>query len=436
MVTLLVGLAACDARTGQAAQPVTRSEADALAAAEKGQFGFISAASDGNIGPVNVVCRAPLWRRGTDLLNAGRFYISDVVGDDDPKVLQANYAYAASYNATILAHPSFPHPDVCRLAGPGEQSSSIQELALWEGSEPVLKIDGPTRNLHDAARRGSLAELEQWLMATMDVDRPDDFGLSALAWAVLRNRADHVQVLLQAGANPLPDRPLQEEQAPLWLAARLDRPDLFNTLADRIDPVPEWSVGMILAATSAGSAEILDCMLKGRHEPVSHEWLSSQAGGPGAEATRRVLDAWQADLCWNVPIPANAQVHVVSAYESADNGLITVRVGEQDRPVVLALSASRRVTWMIEAAPGARIVGILGRGYEQPSVMNAPSGVPVVLNDITRRCTRESVGPYPSRPGSELDELSKRVAHTIRRPVASAQAIYAADVFVIGRNRR
>lgn len=244
LLSLFFLLAACGPEP-RAAEPPTRSpaeaEAEARAAAEKGQFGLIAAATLGHIGPVDVVCRAPLWRRGTFLLEAGRFYISDVPGDDDPDVLQAQAEHAIRYNRTILEHPAFPHPDVCRLTGPGEQSSNSNSPDVLAGAEPVRVAEGPARSLHDAARRGSVPELRRWLERAAEVDAPDDFGLSALAWATLRNRPAQIEVLLDAGAKPWPARPVEEEQRPLWLAAQLSRRTAFEKMAERMDAPPQFS---------------------------------------------------------------------------------------------------------------------------------------------------------------------------------------------------
>lgn len=256
---LLVVLASCD-RVGEAEERMSpkradadglraaegpmnpkRAEADAMRAADGGRFGLIYTGSLGYVGPSKVLCNAPLREGpGVNRLKAGIYYVSDVPFEDDPEVLRANSEYAFRYNATILDHPKLPYPDVCRLVQPNETWGTVRPRSAW--SEPAQEVSGTSRNLHDAARRGSLPELRDWISRTGDVDALDEFGLSALSWAVVRNRPDHVEVLMNAGALPFPGDPVWKQRTPLWLAACFGRDSLVAAMVLEAAPSPALNV--------------------------------------------------------------------------------------------------------------------------------------------------------------------------------------------------
>lgn len=239
---LLVVLASCDrAVEGDGAMNPKRAEADARRAADEGRFGLIYTGSLGYVGPSHVLCNAPLRERpGLNRLKAGIYNVSDVPFEDDPEVLKANSEYAFRYNATILNHPELPYPDVCRLVQPNEAWGAVRPRSTW--SEPAQEVSGASRNLHDAARRGSLPELRHWISQTGDLDAHDEFGLSALSWAVVRNRPDHVEALVKAGAQPFPGHPAWKQRTPLWLAACFGRESLVAAMVPKATPSPALNV--------------------------------------------------------------------------------------------------------------------------------------------------------------------------------------------------
>lgn len=172
-----------------------------------------------------------------DRLSLFSFAGSDVVTFDqeearrDREALADLWTFALDYNAAVVAHANFPHPDLCRLAGrdyrPTYHYSQEGDRNTW-GLRPLEETDEP-RNLHEAARRGTLASLRRLLMEQPDeLHVLDIVDLPPLAWAVIYGRTEHVRVLLEAGANPYGesyrDRPINS--SPITLAREAGRDDL------------------------------------------------------------------------------------------------------------------------------------------------------------------------------------------------------------------
>jgi hypothetical protein len=106
--------------------------------------------------------------------------------------------YMERFNQALVADPRFPNPDLCE---PEDPSGRIAETL----ANPHRTLTESPRSLSEAARRGSRASIVRLLagQTPATLNRPDDLGLTALAWATIERRRDVVRQLLRAGADPL-----------------------------------------------------------------------------------------------------------------------------------------------------------------------------------------------------------------------------------------
>ncbi len=197
----VAALKALDDRITQGADPI----ADAVNAAKRGEFGMVvSGIFPGEGRTLGVTCMTPYLHPPAVL---ARFLTSDFLPAPNTPLGQSKLrieGYGTRYNQTLIDQPGFPYADLCRA-----QTSAPVILRL-EGGLAALETPGrplkrPVLTLQEAARRGTLADLRKHLRGA-ELDAMDAFGLTALAWAVARDRPDQVNALLAAGANPATQR--------------------------------------------------------------------------------------------------------------------------------------------------------------------------------------------------------------------------------------
>jgi hypothetical protein len=163
--------------------------------------------------------------------------------------------FGRRYNAAILADPRYPYADVCRAvdkAGPAPQLPDNPDQGIVQ---PYGFAElGPARmdyGLGAAARRGSVYDIGVLLeRQKQDVDAPDMFGLTPLAWAIAYHRWPAAEALLRAKANPkgavcqsLIDResPLQVARVMRWYAViRRMRPLVSEEEFASLRQKPRW----------------------------------------------------------------------------------------------------------------------------------------------------------------------------------------------------
>lgn len=257
---------------------------------------FLSATmSLGGGGFVGVVCDAPvLMSPGEGQGLVGDISsLSDVVAPNSAAEAMKHRSWvkrAEARNLAIVDRSDFPYPDVCRPLGPDETPlSSLGEDRsdiLLRGRSPARVVAGPARNLHDAARRGTSAEIRRWAQGS-NIDTPDAFGRTPLAWAVVRGRADAVETLLDLGADP--DASLMRQASARWLAARLGREYLFQAMARRDLKRHAPSAELVAAAVAGGSPLIVQRLLDDRDEHLRFEPLMTQSVDQGDPAVREIL---------------------------------------------------------------------------------------------------------------------------------------------------
>ncbi|WP_404482257.1 ankyrin repeat domain-containing protein [Novosphingobium sp. BL-52-GroH] len=163
--------------------------------------------------------------------------------------------FGRRYNAAILADPRYPYADVCRAvdkAGPAPTLPDNPDAGIVQ---PYGFAElGPARmayGLGAAARRGSVYDIGVLLeREKQDVDAPDMFGLTPLAWAVAYHRWPAAEALLRAKANPkgavcqsLIDResPLQVARVMRWYGViRRMRPLVSEEEFASLRQKPRW----------------------------------------------------------------------------------------------------------------------------------------------------------------------------------------------------
>lgn len=115
--------------------------------------------------------------------------------------------FGRRYNAAMLADARYPYADVCRAldkAGPippapdSPDAGIVQPYGFGE-----LGTARMAHGLGAAARRGSVSDIGVLLeREKQDINAPDMFGLTPLAWAVAYHRWPAAEALLRAKASP------------------------------------------------------------------------------------------------------------------------------------------------------------------------------------------------------------------------------------------
>lgn len=177
-----------------------------------------------------VECRPDLVTRNAPGDFRGMFAASDVPSSGEAlraeRLFEQRYsAFATDYNRAILKDASYPWRDICRAVDQPSQFGMKGDLAVEDYGYRDLKETASPIDLGEAARRGTLESLERLaLKDSSAINRADAFGLTPLAWAVIYQRGDHANALLEHGAAPSgsacqrlsPTAPIQFARALQW----------------------------------------------------------------------------------------------------------------------------------------------------------------------------------------------------------------------------
>ncbi|MES2033174.1 MAG: ankyrin repeat domain-containing protein, partial [Pseudomonadota bacterium] len=226
---------------------------------------------------VGVVCHTP-YQAGP----GGRAVTEwgDSISADEGDFRQRYRAYAKTFNRTMVDDPAFPYADICR---PLRDDDGVRPE--WSGNYTL--IGGPARvltrkplTLHEAARRGSAAQVRAFLRR-QNVDDLDVFGMTALTWAVAHGRDEIVAVLLAAGASPTPELPDSIAPNPVLAAVTQSRVALFK----RLSPEP-LSARFVDEAIRSADPAMVRAVFAMPHQAPRLDWL----GEPSAEVAAIVID--------------------------------------------------------------------------------------------------------------------------------------------------
>jgi ankyrin repeat protein len=257
-------------RIGRGADPVP----DAAEAARRGDFRLITLGRF-MAKPAGVTCFTP-YEQAPEALTHLRH------GDAMDERISAWYLYASAYNRALVDRPDYPHADLCRVAADSDGRRPHTYFPVTTAARP---ISTPPATLHEAARRGSAGDVRR-LLASANVDAMDGLDMTPLAWAVVRDNAQAVDLLLRAGASPWVSG--ERGQDAIFWAAQLGRRSYFRRM-ERLPgrPFSEWPPGHLSAAASGGDAAIIAHMLRQPHTAFRLDFLGSPL--PSAAALAPIL---------------------------------------------------------------------------------------------------------------------------------------------------
>ena len=430
---------------------------DASEAAGDGEWGLIRTYTMMGSTPFGVDClAADGMGHGAPLVRAYRVY-SDVAGScetfgsgGDCDIERRMDAYAETYNRTLVTNPAYPYRDLCRPAALPARAApyGYGKLDPAEWGFRTL-APGPARTIHEAARRGDLTGIEQFVRSDADsIDERDPYGMTPLAWSVAYRQTSAAQLLVRNGASSAGSECslAGDPASPVRLALRTGQDALAQWLSSRLrdggKTGGKWPSAWIEAAVQGNSLRFLSRMLAEPHDRVPD---FEKMRGPYSPAALAIVREYRQRLCWSAPLPSNAEVQLIAIYEgSADKRTawpyeelpVTVVVRSTRKPIVLALSAYEDTEWRLQLEPGARLAGVLALGYKTPVVRGVPKGVPVLINDSDNGCVtppNRAFGAYRGGERGELEDLQKYVESALGRPVAGVKSDYGAPLsYVVG----
>jgi hypothetical protein len=318
----------------RATQDGVDAAADGAAAADRGEFGMILTGTR-DTRAIGLACFTPTGRPPRVLAALPH---GDVI--DDRVTRWTNYA--RTYNRTLVDHPAYPDPDLCRAVTEDEEGSGFEP----KPDRDARPVTVPVRTLRQAARRGDRRDLER-LLRSEDINAPDSLAMTPLAWAAARGNRIAIDALLSAGADPWVGNPAERTGAVYWAAA-LGRRAEFQRLA-RLPgrPFTQWPALFQAAAVSSGEITIVEHMLAEPHDPFRLEFVHSRPL-PAAEMfapllrgnrtladqlLARAVDYQQRVDLVRVALAHGADPNAVGSYETA-LGLASKGIGEESLGIV------------------------------------------------------------------------------------------------------
>lgn len=231
--------------------------------------------------PAGVTCFTPSSKAPRVLAS---YFFGDVINAKAAKFEK----YAAVYNRLLIDSPAYPDADICRPA------DSVAEKGLDRNTLvrlPARAVARPPISLHEAARRGTRAEVKRFIGGNLN--EADGTGMTPLAWAVVRNNAQAIAVLVEAGADPWIGSETRTS-AVYWSAmlGEVGQFERFAAMGER--PFKTWP-STYLAAAAKGGSQILGRMLAEPHEQFRIENLSSPLPSSGVLEQVLIDDRTRAD---------------------------------------------------------------------------------------------------------------------------------------------
>ena len=223
--------------------------------------------------PIGVTCFTP-GSQAPQVL-AG-YYFGDVIDKAAVRFEQ----YAEAYNRLLVDSPNYPDADICRLADAAADNELDRNMLPRMPARAVIR---PPLSLHEAARRGTAADVQRFMGANLDA--VDGTGMTPLAWAIARNNSPAIMALSDAGANPWIGS--ETQTSAVYWSAKFGEVDQFDHLARKGErPFKRWPANY-LAAAAQGRSPIIGRMLAEPHEQFRISLLTSPL--PSSKVLENVL---------------------------------------------------------------------------------------------------------------------------------------------------
>lgn len=103
---------------------------------------------------------------------------------------------ASRFNRTIAASSGFPNPDVCI---PADEAINRPDLAARTAAK---ELRPKVIDISTAVRAQNVTEVRDAIAANGDINAKDEFGFTALMWALQRKNWSIAEMLIAAGADP------------------------------------------------------------------------------------------------------------------------------------------------------------------------------------------------------------------------------------------
>jgi len=289
---------------------------DPIAAAEKAldrqDFRFVSLNSVWNLARPGIQCFLHIKREAAfdPVILIGDVFIIRI--GDEPNVGPGSEIWASKlrdaarlYNQHIARDGRYPDPDICwpdetddipysperdyflevlgKENGEGPAHQELERFRVWKGD---ADNKAQQASLVQAARHGHVEAAKAFLRAGESPNQADEWGLTALDWAIARNNEPLVSLLLNNGAKPYQNRFSDD-----WLKREIE----FSYRRFAMHEI-RWA---ILAENSAILRMILTTMFN-EEEKCTYSYMATESMELAVRANQpvslEVLTDWYGEL--------------------------------------------------------------------------------------------------------------------------------------------
>lgn len=199
-------------------------------------------------------------------------------GDVPLSSFTSDRTYIRQYNQTIVDAPDYPFADLCRTSIEPEDLLDLPPVA-----SAARTVTRPVNSLHEAVRRGTIAEVRRFLAST-PVNQLDEVGMTSLAWAAARGRGDVYNLLIANGETPRTSGDSAARDDLYWAVAT-GRDDIVKRAlhypSSRNDQTLPQTY--LAAAIASGSKTVVEQVLAVPHRNLEPGWRSARWSAAAVE---------------------------------------------------------------------------------------------------------------------------------------------------------